>query len=485
MSSQPSDHPSWRLQEGSPAQNISIPRYRSNLNPPTNPSPTQNATPAPMFPRIQPPPGPTPANPQPTTSRKRQFRFSVRADIELLRLVLAENPYGAAHGGRLHKWQSIAETLRTSGIDIDFRRARDRTGLLLEQWRDRDLPLLRRCGSGNQEDQAEKENLLDRISEMEKAARPRESDWRSRDQQRSRNHQGSPAGQLSGPHQDNPSDPQAKLNVMAAGGDPMTNKHNNFTSAPSPHLPPIVQKRDHHAMTQGRTETESQGIQYGGHGSSEKHFKNNQGRATLSPPFSQPLFGNPPSPSKVINMQSQNVDRRSPPRGDLSPYSTRLPILRQPDRVPRTQGNPHGISVSAVEISPIHPVANSPRVREMPTNMLDRTHDGAPRNETLKKDNLHLLDRVACVERRLDELCALSAKRLEVEQRRFQWEQECETRRRQVEEERRGQEIEEKKIEREGRRLKDSKDQENHRQLLDLIMRSHAQNTGEGVTEEQ
>lgn len=485
MTSQPPGSGSWRLQENTASPNAAVPGYRPNISSPSNPSPTQNASSGLMYSTMQPLPGPSSNNPPPTTLRKRQFRFSVRADIELLKLVLAENPYAAAHGGRLHKWQSIADTLRSSSIEIDFRRARDRTGLLLEQWRDKDLSLLRRSGSGNQEDQAEKEILLERISRIEQAARPRDNDWRSREQMRQRNQQGAAACQLPGPHQDNPSEPHPSLNVMTGVLDHRANKLNNYTSGPSPQLPPIVQKRDHHSMSQGRSDADPQTIQYGSHQvASEKHFKTNQGRATISPTFSQPLFGNPPSPPQVNPLQSQSVDRRSPPGGDLSPYPNRLPILRQPNRGSCAHGNPHVITTAALEANPIQSLTTSPRVREVQATLLDRNHDTVPRNDSLKGDNAHLLDRVTSVERRLDDLCTFSEKLLEVEERRFQWEKECEARRRRIEEERRAREIEEKTTEREERRRKDAKDQEDHRRLLELIVRSRSQNMSESINEE-
>ena len=114
------------------------------------------------------------ANPTAPSFRKRQFRFSVRNDIDLLKLVLQHNPYGAPHGGRLHKWQNIANTLRESGIDIDFRRARDRTALLLDQWRQKDMDTLRRSTSANHEDHAQKFGLLQEINDIELAAKPRD-----------------------------------------------------------------------------------------------------------------------------------------------------------------------------------------------------------------------------------------------------------------------------------------------------------------------
>lgn len=105
--------------------------------------------------------------------RKRQFRFSIGADVELLRLVINHNPYAAAHGDRIRKWKTVSDILREACIDIDFRRARDRTSLLIGQWRNQEFGLLRRGGGENQAGQAEKERLVYIVSKMEHAACPR------------------------------------------------------------------------------------------------------------------------------------------------------------------------------------------------------------------------------------------------------------------------------------------------------------------------
>ena len=59
-------------------------------------------------------------------SRKKPYRFNEMSDVKLLREVLAQNPFQDQK-----KWSSIADALRgDSDIQIDGRRARERTSLL-------------------------------------------------------------------------------------------------------------------------------------------------------------------------------------------------------------------------------------------------------------------------------------------------------------------------------------------------------------------
>lgn len=377
---------------------------------------------------------PAPAQPQPTSARKRQFRFSVRADIDLLQLVIKNNPYAAPHGGRLHKWQAVADTLREGGIDIDFRRARDRTGLLLDQWREQELSLLRRSASGNQEDQAQKEQLLQQISEIEQAARPRDNsaDWRSRDHPRSRTPQAA-----SGPRHttlplaDNPST-QAALNVIGPT-DPRAAKFGDIQSS-SLHtpgaLPPLMQKHDSHSLPQARVDTDLQTLQYGTHqGPPEKQFKNNHGQA-LSPRFTQPLFGHPASPKGGPSHAQPSQDRRTPPRSEMSPHRGDLPLLRPGQPVHRN--NPHVLGSAPLDVSPVHAATSSPRIGEGQNIQLDSMQAGLPR-QSPESETEQLRARIMRLEKRLEDISQMAKKHLEYEERRLQWEQERENKRLQLE----------------------------------------------------
>ncbi|KAK3107040.1 hypothetical protein FSP39_005752 [Pinctada imbricata] len=65
--------------------------------------------------------------------RKKQFRFTEQADLQLLKEVVASNPYKDKS-----KWSEIGETMSSDRFTIDSRRARERTALLLAQHKKKD-----------------------------------------------------------------------------------------------------------------------------------------------------------------------------------------------------------------------------------------------------------------------------------------------------------------------------------------------------------
>jgi hypothetical protein len=77
-----------------------------------------------------------------TVPKKKPFRFSAAQDILLLREVVAVNPYAAKDAGRL--WMQIAERLQDLGMQLEGRRCRERTALLLDYYRKEDKERLRR-----------------------------------------------------------------------------------------------------------------------------------------------------------------------------------------------------------------------------------------------------------------------------------------------------------------------------------------------------
>lgn len=428
----------------------------------------------PHFSRAPPIPNASPSTqPQPTSARKRQFRFSVRADIDLLQLVIKNNPYAAPHGGRLHKWQAVADTLRVGGIDIDFRRARDRTGLLLEQWRDQELSLLRRSASGNQEDQAQKEQLLQRISEIEQAARPRDNsaDWRSRDQSRGRTPQAvSVPRHATLPIADNPTT-QATLNVIGSA-DHRATKFGEVQSS-SLHaqgqLPPLMQKHDSGNLPQTRVDTDLRTLQYGAHqGPPEKQFKNNHGQA-LSPRFTQPLFGHPASPKGGTSHAQPLQGRRTPPRSEMSPRRSDLPLLRPGQPVHRN--NLHVLGSAQLDVGPVHAVTSSPRIGEGQNIQLDPLQAGLPR-QSPESETEQLRARILRLEKRVEDISQMAKKRLEFDERRLQWEQDRENKRLQLEKERIEKEYEDRRAEREERRRRDESEKEERERVLNMILRS-------------
>ncbi|KAM8879389.1 uncharacterized protein AB9W97_014778 isoform 1-T1 [Spinachia spinachia] len=102
-----------------------------------------------------------------TTPRKRQVRFSARHDIILLREVVARNPFASKEPGRI--WARVGEiitaALQDENFEVDARRCRERTMLLLDYYKKQDFPSLRRFGTERL--YAQKEDLLHEVLELE------------------------------------------------------------------------------------------------------------------------------------------------------------------------------------------------------------------------------------------------------------------------------------------------------------------------------
>lgn len=83
--------------------------------------------------------------------RKRQVRFSARHDILLLREVIAQNPFTSKESGRI--WARVGEiitaTLQDENFEVDGRRCRERTMLLLDYYKKQDFASLRRLEEVN------------------------------------------------------------------------------------------------------------------------------------------------------------------------------------------------------------------------------------------------------------------------------------------------------------------------------------------------
>ncbi|XP_061590690.1 uncharacterized protein si:dkey-45d16.4 isoform X1 [Cololabis saira] len=102
-----------------------------------------------------------------TAPRKRQVRFSARHDIILLREVIAKNPFASKEPGRI--WARVGEiitaALQEENFEVDARRCRERTMLLLDYYKKQDFPSLRRFGTERL--YAQKEDLLHDVLELE------------------------------------------------------------------------------------------------------------------------------------------------------------------------------------------------------------------------------------------------------------------------------------------------------------------------------
>ncbi|XP_072319179.1 uncharacterized protein [Eucyclogobius newberryi] len=101
------------------------------------------------------------------TQRKRQVRFSARHDILLLREVIAQNPFSSKESGKI--WGRVGEiitsALQDESFEVDSRRCRERTMLLLDYYKKQDFNSLRRFGTERL--YAQKEDLLHEVLELE------------------------------------------------------------------------------------------------------------------------------------------------------------------------------------------------------------------------------------------------------------------------------------------------------------------------------
>ncbi|KAK7929924.1 hypothetical protein WMY93_006319 [Mugilogobius chulae] len=102
-----------------------------------------------------------------TIQRKRQVRFSARHDILLLREVIVQNPFASKETGKV--WARVGEiitaALQDENFEVDARRCRERTMLLLDYYKKQDFASLRRFGTERL--YAQKEDLLHEVLELE------------------------------------------------------------------------------------------------------------------------------------------------------------------------------------------------------------------------------------------------------------------------------------------------------------------------------
>ena len=81
-----------------------------------------------------------PAEPAPSGPGKKNIRFGVHMDVILLREVMAKWPFG-----KTALWADICEVFNQAmNTNIDARRARERTQLLLDHFKREDLASLKR-----------------------------------------------------------------------------------------------------------------------------------------------------------------------------------------------------------------------------------------------------------------------------------------------------------------------------------------------------
>ncbi|XP_069608184.1 uncharacterized protein [Ranitomeya imitator] len=117
----------------------------------------------------------------PGSTRKRHIRFAAHHDILLLREVIHHNPFWVREFGQV--WAAVAErmssALQSEDFEVDGRRCRERTALLLDYYKRQNYAMLRR--GGTEAMYMEKEDLLQKILELESEKREVGSDPRHRD----------------------------------------------------------------------------------------------------------------------------------------------------------------------------------------------------------------------------------------------------------------------------------------------------------------
>ncbi|XP_066443604.1 uncharacterized protein [Eleutherodactylus coqui] len=117
----------------------------------------------------------------PGSTRKRHIRFAAHHDILLLREVIHHNPFWVREFGQV--WAAVADrmssALQSEGFEVDGRRCRERTALLLDYYKRQNYAMLRR--GGTEAMYMEKEDLLQKILELESEKREVGSDPRHRD----------------------------------------------------------------------------------------------------------------------------------------------------------------------------------------------------------------------------------------------------------------------------------------------------------------
>ena len=77
-----------------------------------------------------------------TQVKRKAFRFAAAQDIILLKEVVCQHPFAAQQPGKV--WVNIAQRLQDLGLQVDARRCRERTILLVDYFRKEDQEMLKR-----------------------------------------------------------------------------------------------------------------------------------------------------------------------------------------------------------------------------------------------------------------------------------------------------------------------------------------------------
>lgn len=390
--------------------------------------------------------------------------------------MLSLNPYAAPHGGRLHKWHAIANMLRQKSVDIDFRRARDRTTLLLDQWRSKDFHSLRRCASGNQQEQEIKEKLLSELAVIENAAKPREnlSQWRPRLDGSLAPLPHTPCSSrklTAGTSSDSPAGPAVGLTDPSTDASPSPSVPTDnqvglkFATLSSPsHLQSLVGNPDAHGLSSQRPINMVERVSDGHNGNDQslqlehgpppnKLLKNNLGQRSTNPAYS---YG-PENGGIGGVIPGSDHHTPSPPTHDLSSFH-RVDVALTRDTHHSTAFKQNGSAPTD------HPTS-------LHMSLPHASHAaGSPapvKSPSAQSEIAQLREKIALLE---DQVKELKRSQRSLEQQ-LQWERERESRRLQLERERMDKEFEDRKAEREERRERELRDKEERDRLMQILAR--------------
>lgn len=102
-------------------------------------------------------------------ARRTMFRFNPARDILLLREVIGHRPFAAGYGQTSRAWDTIVRNLKGLGMDVCVTTVQGRYAHLKKIYLKEQMDQLRR--SGTEEEYSEREQLLQDLLDLEKAAR--------------------------------------------------------------------------------------------------------------------------------------------------------------------------------------------------------------------------------------------------------------------------------------------------------------------------
>ena len=214
----------------------------------------------------------------------------------------------------------------------------------------------------------------------------------------------------------------------------------------------------------------------------EKLQKGNEGKR-LGPRFSQAAFVTPSPHTTPMPLAAHSPsERRSPPQraADITAFRSELPLFRAPQPFRNSSSNAPVLGSGPLDVNTVPAaVPNSPRIGEGQNIQLDPLPSSLSRQNS-DQETVQLRHHVAKLERILEDVISLSRKRLELDERRLNYERDRDQERHQLEKDRINKEFEDRKEEREDRRRREERDNEERERLLKMLLRNPDLNGPEG-----